>query len=339
MTGRDLTHTTDFANVSCFQHGPLVIDLEVHSPESIAACIERLSRRYDEAMKGDRRRSLELSPRELDFLHRLATGIPLFDPEAFDSLRGRVDLAKLRVIALLHSVIIGGAEQEDLSGFVAAGDLVSARFAAQRHIGFAIDGVLAALGTPVVKEKWRVELLRRFAVDGWDADLPGGPLPQPLVDTYTELAFEQSREPGDARQAIRRSVQLANRLVPWTQRRLEFGFAPSPGHLRQAGAQGDVEFPVGDPVEWEHRPWPLSPHVRVEYRQDRFEVTDYRSRRTVRINEVAYEALCRFDGTTPLRRTVAWLSSFSPTPQSVLVASVRDLEEYLRSIGFLDVQL
>ncbi len=326
ITRRDLSAKADFDQAITFRLGGLQVDLEFVAPSYIVDLVDRLRACHASVVAGEERKSLNIPPRTLDFLHRVQTGRAMAGHARFNALRDSFEAGHLRAMIVGRSAVIASSEQEDFVGYLQENDFDSARFAGSRMLDAAIDACLAALGNTMVKEKWRMRLVERLATPSWDADFPGGPLLPSLREAYLQLHY-WPRGNVDVEAHACSLVNFVNRCIPWAQRRV-YGLRTTKPMQRLP-----LEREMGESLPR------LASHVALRYSQRELIAFSHSRPAVIELNESAHDALACFDGrTSPSALAVRIASSTAPAmPLSVARRSVDHLAQVLFAAGFLDM--
>jgi hypothetical protein len=275
-------------------------------------------------MGSEERKSLDIPPRELDFLHRILTGQPLAQVARFNDIRDTINGDQLRAVIVARSSVIAGSEQEDLVGYLQEGDFDSARFAGARMLGAALDACLAALGNTMVKEKWRTRLAQRLAIPGWDDDFPGGPVLPSLGAAFCALHDWPCNHAQVASHACA-LVRFVNRCIPWSQRRV-YGMAPIRGE----------RLPLPGGGEGETLPH-IASHVMLRYRERELFAFSFSHPTVLSLDFRAHDAIASFDGGTSPVSLAERMASSAALSADAARRSVDLLSKVLFAAGFLDM--
>lgn len=339
ITERDLSDQAAFAQAVTLHVGPILMDVEFISPHQIDDILNRLRLTYQQSLTNDARKSLDISARELDFLHRLLTGVAVTNPTEFSITCNKVDATMLCAISHTRAAIIAANEHQDLVGFLHERDYASARFAGQRLLDATMDCTLAALGNTMVKDKWRIKMAERLATPGWDAALPGGKLSMSLATSYLALQ-DWGSTALDIRKHACRITHFANRLIPWAQRKMM--------HIHDAHhllSQHHIHVPqhpecsISSPTSSPDTPLPtLASHVMIRYQDKQLYAISRAQPIAVCLNTAAHEMLSCFDGITNREMIAKQISRHSTSTSTTQILEYIDyLEHFLYAIGFLDL--
>lgn len=144
-----------------FTCGSGIIDLEPYNPDNIYAIINELHSWKKGNQLDDPRIAMGFEGREI--LHRILVGIPLAGNEQFWRIKNQIDTYALTRVSFDMAKQSISTAQQDLAGVLDSNDAPTAYFACQRLLGFAIDALLAKLGSTNPKTKWRTCLLSTYA--------------------------------------------------------------------------------------------------------------------------------------------------------------------------------
>ena len=324
ITRRDLSARAAFGQAVTFTLGRLQVDLEFVSPNHISNLVGRLHACHASVMGGEELKSLDVPPRDLDFLHRVLTGQPLAHGTRFNEVRDTVNGNQLRTVIVARSSVIASSEQEDFVGYLQEGDFDSARFAGARMLDAALDACLAALGNTMVKEKWRMRLVQRLATPGWDDDFPGGTLLPSLGVAYSGL-HDWPRDHAEVAAHACALVRFVNRCIPWSQRCVY-------GLTRAKSAK--LPLPRGE--DGETLPH-IASHVILRYHGRELFAFSFSYPTVLALDVRAHDALVYFDGRTSPLSLAERIASSAAMSTDGARRSLDQLSQVLFAAGFLDM--
>lgn len=107
---------------------------------------------------------------EIEFLHRLSIGHPVFGGDWFAERVERLGRSRFQRMEAARMLASADGFLDDALGLLETGDLESAVLAAHRSLRFTIDGFLCHYGELNPSEKWRARKFRRAqpAEISWD---------------------------------------------------------------------------------------------------------------------------------------------------------------------------
>jgi hypothetical protein len=351
LTEREITsgQSTPMLTFNC---GRAIIDLESWSPARIDLLIERLEGLPHDEVR-DPRHVLGISVSEVEMLHRLYNGVPLGDEERHASLRARIHpLALSRLIFDRAAARISSA-QIDLLGLLGAGDFHSSLVLSQTLLGFVADALLASLGNTNPSDKWRLRKLQQLTDTDWDQDLPGGRLEPSAEEFFFALMCPLSREPEALEELAFQCVRLANRIIPWGQRRFLSSTVRVPvsrnvgADKHPTGSAGTTLPKHGEPTvaesgdERRFTPPAMCPRLKLEsqirWNGDSLSVASVGSGSVLEIERITHEALLLFDGKTSQEQMVERLACCSRASREDLRKAINDLQVVLEFHHLIDV--
>ncbi len=104
-----------------------------------------------------------MKEKELDLLHRLRIGIPLYNPEAACTIQARIDTDKLCTYLAIYFQAHFRRMLEDAMGALQSEDFDTAFFNARSTLEYALDAYLAFCGETNIRAKWRTKKLLKHA--------------------------------------------------------------------------------------------------------------------------------------------------------------------------------
>lgn len=195
-------------------HDEVPIDLEVWPMCEVTALLDKLDAVHAEC-DTDHRAFMRLTEDERDFLHCLASAVPIHNEELLLRLKARVDAALLGRLSLARALVGITNSQTDLLGWLASSDWQSVGTACQRLVDFAALAILGAAGCTHPGGKWLTALLRNhFQDDDVPSRLLGGA--STLADRYYDLQVRPRRSE-DAQPYAQSCVTFSNLAVVYAQ--------------------------------------------------------------------------------------------------------------------------
>jgi hypothetical protein len=313
-----------------FQCGTAVVDLELWNPARIRQLIEK-SRGFAHDRVRDPRDALGVSVAEVEMLHRLYTGVPLTGERRHASLREEIDPLVLSRLIFDRAVARISSAQIDLLGLLGGGDFRSSLVLSHTLLGFVADTLLASLGNTNPSDKWRLRKLRQLAGTDWDKDLPGGRLEPSAEDVFFDLMRPDSGAPDALESLAFRCVRLANRIIPWGQRRFldrTVGPASADDAKRETRHYSDH----GSGAAFAR----LSLACQIRYGDAGLTLSSVGEGVGLVVGRLTHEAVLLFDGRTTRREIVKRLTHFSPAPAAALGKAVNDLKVLLGFYHMVD---
>lgn len=110
-----------------------------------------------------------MKEKELDLLHRLRIGIPLYNPEAACAVQARIDTEKLSKYLTIYFQAHFRRMLEDAMGALQSEDFDTAFFNARSTFEYALDAYLAFCGETNIRAKWRTKKLLKHAPSLFEA--------------------------------------------------------------------------------------------------------------------------------------------------------------------------
>lgn len=148
------------------------------------------------------------------FIHRLRTGRPLVNPDAFARCQSLFDFERFRAFKVEDTIRHLDALLDDVCGMAEAADRDPALFMARAVIETAVDAYCHSLGSTDPVRKWRARHLARLA--------PGDAHGAEVETAFWRLQFpDAARLRADAgawRDHLEECIRFANRVVAWIQR-------------------------------------------------------------------------------------------------------------------------
>lgn len=338
---RDINVHAAFDNVVYVGKDDLAIDLEWWRRDSIESRLIASNQAFAAATV-EPRRALSFNDRDLEFLHRLAAGIPLSNPEGHRQLSSKVNLSELAFIAFARAYVIAGNEQQDMAGFLGAGEYEAALAAMRRLVDAAVGSVLAALRVPTARPKWQPVFVHRLAQAGWDTDLPGGPLPKPLALTLARFYRAAAEDATAIRALTREAALLAHRLIAFAQEKIVGALGSSVGDEfffripdRPTRSLADRIKPVVDSALGPSCA-ALAPDIRLHFEAGKWRLASYSKQEAIEVPALTAEALWHFNGQTPVAVVAAHLQRFCTDSVAELSQNLVSLGNYLTICGFTD---
>ena len=308
------------------QFGGRCIDLEWWTPDKVFELIERLENRpWNHVF--DIRDSLAFSHDDLDFLHRLRIGIPLFGEAEFDKLYDRVNSLSLSRLLFDRATSAIPPFQQDLIGLLQDEDFATTMLVCHKFLGFVADILLSGVGVTNPSEKWRLRKISR--VDPKLFNSLAGPRLEPDPATYFyKLLSANFASLAEWTEHVYHCVNLANRIIPWALKRIISGevekvclpetVASRPKRKKSHIAEQLPSLGLNTIVRWEQ------PEVLVQHLETGVQA---------RFNAVTLEVLGWFDGVSTTVDAATSLSKFSGSDLDSALTSVHDLNNVLQHFG------
>lgn len=334
---RDLSSLSAFSNVIISRLEGRVVDTEWYQPATVENAINNVEL-IARSLIVDRRKSLQASERELEFILRLLNGIPFRNHDRFAALQSRAAEARPDLVLFCRFSMIVANEHEDMTGFLSSGQYEAALFSLQRMVGAAVDAVLAALGAGTLKAKWRLAQAEMLAKPGWDIEMPGGKLDLSLKDTIKYFTFSLSDEPHIVRALSRKATYVSSRLLALAQIKLSSSFKNGIAiEAPRRPALCDDENSVND-LRMNHGLLPaLAPHTRIYFEDGEWRISSVLRRTTIRLSPLTAEALWCFDGTHTSFKAASKMRRYTQQPNNEVCEVLANMGHYLASVGFTDL--
>jgi hypothetical protein len=297
----------------------LSVDIEVWRPAEVELLVTKLIMISDSA---DAREALALSLPEIEFLHRLAGGVPLQGNPVADHWKYEIS-TRMPGILIDRSLVIADGHHLDCVGSAEIGDLITAALVAQQMVDTATDALLAALGGTSCAPKWRYKRLTKIQQSAFDLGIPGSD-DRTIADEYINLSLSKDATLDRLDRLISASIRYTNRVIPWAQQ-----VGGGEEFLRKKGELSPALALEENTAESRLLPR-LSRHSIIRF--DRKELLLSRLDRgpTISITPSFHEAVSWFDGETRESTAVSRLRSLTMSDVSTLTQSLRDIENLLR---------
>lgn len=332
LTERDLSDRLLGGTMTMLALGNSALDIEVKSPRLVETLLARLADLPSDQVRDHRVSALAFSPAELKFLHNLRISAPLGNEAAHRAVIDRIDTRSLSRILFDYSVAWADTLHTDLLGLIEEGDYLSARHLLLQYLGHLAGAFLAATGNTNPADKWRVRKLTQLEQSSCTEPLPGG-----LDIARTAAAFQSLYLTCEAngravRAQLSRILKLAYAIIPWGQRRFLSGepLTPKPGDASQPRI---VPPPPSPDRNGDEILRPLMIGCRVRYAGGGYALTAIDHPAIFNLNDLAYELLLHFDGSTTTDDAVRHLGLITPASPEEIADTVRDFRLVLESRG------
>ena len=189
----------------------LHVDVELWNQTVVADLVSKVE---SLSAAGNMRRSRSLDRGQVEFAHRLATGVVLVGEAVASEWQLRLKAA-LPALLVLRAAVLADGFHLDALGAMTAGDYHSAAWMSDQVLNAAIDAFLAAMGSTSENPKWRIRRLREVRERSPNNAIAADGTVSLIHDEYVDIAFNRRNTAIALAQLVRRNIRLANRVFPW----------------------------------------------------------------------------------------------------------------------------